>query len=426
MDTLATRRLFLSTVFSATLLVPHVVCAQESVPTPANYVAHEWGTFTSMVGQDGVVLDGLHHEEESLPAFVHDLWKVEEFAAAEGQKLPASRVTQKMETPVIYFYTDEPRHVVASVWFHQGLMTQFYPLPSIVSPDLPEARASRVDMSKVPFSTLEWDVDLIPKGAGKPAEIPAVAQDDPWAFARMTQASYVRTRVAQDSPAKREAEHYLFYRGLGRWQPKVALQTANDGTATFGNQMKQAIPFALALELDERGGRYVCCDGVAPEEQVAFALGAAAIEPDRERFARTVGAIVMQALVEQGQYLDEARAMVATWTRSWFMKDGARVVYLLPREQVEEVLTLSLTPAPRELVRVLVGRLEFITRATQRRVEQALRDQGSGDAAAVARGKAVLTSLERFLEPHLRNVERNGADALVQRAATLLLEQPQR
>ncbi|MEQ1633243.1 MAG: hypothetical protein ABL997_12775, partial [Planctomycetota bacterium] len=418
--------LFLSTVFSATMLVPHAVRAQEPVPAPANYVAHEWGTFTSMVGQDGLVLDGLHHEEESLPAFVHDLWNVEEFAVAEGQKLPASRVTQKMETPVIYFYTDEPMRVVASVWFQQGLMTQFFPLPSIVCPDLTVGRSARVDMSKVPFSTLEWDVDLIPKGAVMPPEIPAVANDDPWAFARMTQASYVRTRVAKDSPAKTEAEHYLFYRGLGRWQPKVALKAANDGAATFENQMPQAIPFALALELDERGGRYACCDGVSPREQVAFALSAAAIEPDRERFARTVGAIVMQALVEQGLYLDEARAMVATWTRSWFMKDGARVVYLLPQEQLREVLHLSLVPQPKELVRVLVGRLEFITRATQRRVEQALRDQASSDAVAAARGKAVLTGLERFLEPHLRNVERNGADAVVQRAATLLLEQPQR
>src|SRR5262245_19122556 len=69
-------------------------------PPPANYVVHEWGTFTSMLGTNGIALDGLHHEEEHLPRFVHDLLKVDAFATTEGTKMPASRVTQKLETPV--------------------------------------------------------------------------------------------------------------------------------------------------------------------------------------------------------------------------------------------------------------------------------------------------------------------------------------
>src|SRR4030095_12320626 len=34
-------------------------------------IVHEWGTFTSMYGSDGLVLEGLQHEEEKLPAFVY-------------------------------------------------------------------------------------------------------------------------------------------------------------------------------------------------------------------------------------------------------------------------------------------------------------------------------------------------------------------
>src|SRR5699024_8950266 len=113
---------------------------EQKHPT-ANYVAHEWGTFTSMVGTDGIALDGLHHEEESLPKFVHDLLRIESFGTTHT-KFPASRVTQKMETPVIYFHTDEPLHVRASVWFSKGLMSQFYPLPATVTPELPDARAA--------------------------------------------------------------------------------------------------------------------------------------------------------------------------------------------------------------------------------------------------------------------------------------------
>ncbi len=33
---------------------------------------HEWGTDTVVVGSDGSLQRGLHHEEEDLPAFVYD------------------------------------------------------------------------------------------------------------------------------------------------------------------------------------------------------------------------------------------------------------------------------------------------------------------------------------------------------------------
>lgn len=399
--------------------------AQElAEPAPANYVVHEWGTFTSMAGTDGLVLEGLHHEEEHLPKFVHDLARIAAFAPADGEKLPASRVTQKMETPVIYFYADEPMRASVRVWFQHGVMTQFYPLPHTVTPELPVLQKARLDVSGIDFSSLVWDVDVIPRTAKAPEGIPEVAADDPWHFARQTQASYVRTRIAADSPAKPEAEHYLFYRGLGRWQPQVRAETDAAGVTHFANRMAQAIPFALALELTEAGGRFVVGAPLAPGGSVALALATARLEPDRDVFARTVGAVVMKALVDQGLYLDEARAMVATWSRSWFQKDGARIVYLLPREQVDEVLYLGLSPRPKELVRVLVGRLEFITPAMQQRVEQALRDRRSADAAIAARAATVLAGLERFLEPHLRNVARCGKDESAREAAAAMLASP--
>ena len=35
------------------------------------YELHEWGTFTTVAGSDGVLLTGLQREEEELPGFVH-------------------------------------------------------------------------------------------------------------------------------------------------------------------------------------------------------------------------------------------------------------------------------------------------------------------------------------------------------------------
>ncbi len=39
------------------------------------FIVHEWGTDTIVVGSNGSLQRGLHHEEEDLPAFVYDRMK---------------------------------------------------------------------------------------------------------------------------------------------------------------------------------------------------------------------------------------------------------------------------------------------------------------------------------------------------------------
>jgi hypothetical protein len=41
------------------------------------YQLHEWGTFTTVAGSDGVLLEGLQREEERLPPFVYSHFGME-------------------------------------------------------------------------------------------------------------------------------------------------------------------------------------------------------------------------------------------------------------------------------------------------------------------------------------------------------------
>src|SRR4051794_16088827 len=41
----------------------------------SGFIVHEWGTDTIVVGSDGSLQRGLHHEEEDLPGFVYDRTK---------------------------------------------------------------------------------------------------------------------------------------------------------------------------------------------------------------------------------------------------------------------------------------------------------------------------------------------------------------
>src|SRR6266404_4688977 len=96
----------------------------------SSYVAHEWGTFTSVQGADGVLLDWRPLETSRLPKFVYDWKKPGLNRVAMGPMLlgKGGMVTlQRMETPVIYFYSAEERNVDVTVDFPQGLITEWYP-----------------------------------------------------------------------------------------------------------------------------------------------------------------------------------------------------------------------------------------------------------------------------------------------------------
>src|SRR5205085_12568968 len=84
----------------------------------SDLIVHEWGTFLSVQGSDGVTLGGMVDSEEVLPSFV------------EGRGLASwqrSRIYSKMETPVTYFYTDRPRDVQVRIDMPKGILTHWYP-----------------------------------------------------------------------------------------------------------------------------------------------------------------------------------------------------------------------------------------------------------------------------------------------------------
>lgn len=96
--------------------------------------------------------------------------------------------------------------------------------------------------------------------------------------------------------------------------------------------------------------------------------------------------------------------MVQTWRDSWFEEQGLRVLYLLPRSWTDEVLPLSIVPAPRELVRVMVGRAEVITPqvedAVRKQIVEFNRSDSEAKAAAVEGFREL--GLGRFAEPAIR------------------------
>src|SRR6476660_9066917 len=92
-----------------------VASADRSVrlPDPGDLTVHEWGTFTTVAGQDGLAIDWLPlGGPTDLPCFIEHFQNRRDVKIAPNQPTPVDYATARsnlwgkvrMETPALYFY----------------------------------------------------------------------------------------------------------------------------------------------------------------------------------------------------------------------------------------------------------------------------------------------------------------------------------
>src|SRR5262245_47105176 len=189
------------------------------------YVLHEWGTFTTIAGSDGVVLEGLTYDDHQLPDFVYQ----------RSESRPGfAGVRCKMETPVIYFYSERERELSVKVGFQPGLLTQWYPQVHALQPAVGE------DGGELRGGVLDWGrIRVLAPGAGL-ERLPQVGRALHWEHAREVDANVIAAHVAGD-----QYERFLFYRGLGSFTPSLEVRSNEGGTLHLWNRGDEAIPGAI-------------------------------------------------------------------------------------------------------------------------------------------------------------------------------------
>ncbi len=352
---------------------------------PSRLVVHEWGTFTSVSGSDGVMLDWRPLSgKDDLPKFVYRAGTGRGQAGGGAKGTLVSRV--RMETPVLYFYADKETVVSAKVDFPKGQITEWYPFACEAWRGINWGKFRVIPDQKEPF----------PREPGESHYYPA----------RETDAAPLRvwTRGADKEP-EYQYEKFLFYRGVGTFD--LPLSATLDGRrVTVQRKGPDALTSAILFE--NKGGRmgWTALGRVSERTTV-----------ERPKLNRNLDELMREleaALVAEGLYEKEARAMVKTWKDSWF-EEGVRIFYRVPRRATDEILPLTLDPKPAELVRVLVGRAELITPEEEERVTKLARRLP--DAAA----KLELQQRGRFAEPALRRVLAASSDSKLKELITSLL-----
>jgi hypothetical protein len=347
-------------------------------PVSSSLTAHEWGTFTSIAGDNGQAVDWSPLTGSTdLPSFV------EHFRNA-GFKL-GLRGTVRMETPVLYFYDSQEETVSVKVSFYKGLITEWYPHANRVEPSTTLNDASLY--SKQADGSIAWNSVTVAPSLR--ANFPADTSYNHYYAARQTSSTplLVKTSVGE------QQEKFLFYRGVSSFAPPISANVTPESQLLVQSHSEKAIPNVILFE--RRGDKVGFRIAGALQDQALLD------SPPLTDSIDSLGRELEGLLVTQGLYQDEAHAMVETWRTSWF-EEGTRLLYIVPTSFVNSVVPLSISPAPSQTVRVFVGRLEIVTPATERSVERALATHDS----------VTLAKYGRFLEPILQEMmkkERNAA-----------------
>ena len=366
--------------------MPLLFHAQTPSSDPA-LTAHEWGTFTSIAGKDGQAAYWLPLTGSTdLPAFVEHLQTPDFKGGLRG--------TVRMETPVLYFYTNRATTVSVRVSFSQGLITEWYPHADRVEPVGLQTQARMVAYyndwnrrQKQPDSSISWDsITLEPSSS---PTLPGGDRANHYYAARQTSSTPLRIKTQTGD----QTEKFLFYRGVASFSVPMAVKLTQGEKVVAQNLTTQEIPAMLLFERrgDKLGFRVADASASQPTLD----------PPELNANMDSLKQAVEDMLIAQGLYQDEAQAMFETWRDSWF-EEGSRLLYIVPRQFVDSVLPLSISPVPAQTVRVFVGRLELVTPATQRAVEQAL----------VTHDQSTLNHYGRFLAPILETMiasEKNSA-----------------
>jgi hypothetical protein len=173
-------------------------------------------------------------------------------------------------------------------------------------------------------------------------------------------------------PNAKEAEKYLFYRGVGHIDaPLVIRRTRHSIKFSLREDENSLVSLPRLWIVDVGPNGHVRHRTLNPAgrtvETAAFVGDAGAAASSLPELRRELA----QALTSAGLYADEAAAMLETWRLSYFESEGLRVFFVLPQTWTEAHLPLSIS-TPADVTRLMVGRVELVTDRQRARLDKLL------------------------------------------------------
>src|SRR6185503_12309041 len=106
----------------------------------------------------------------------------------------------------------------------------------------PDPEQNRFDLSRGYNGRILWDVKVEPATDDAMGRVFHQRETPSWIFPRHTDSALVTNKEG-------ESEKYLFYRGVGNFQPPAVFTSADAGQVSVRNTGTAALPGMLAFEM---------------------------------------------------------------------------------------------------------------------------------------------------------------------------------
>lgn len=336
------KKYFFSLVLIPTLVL--ILGFNKAVPNK-NLIVHEWGIFTSLHSSTGERLSGLHLDEGEGKFPTHTLPPL--------QKAPQNALS-KIESGLYLYSTTVPK-VSIDIGFPNGIMHQWYPQRNGGES---WSSSQEINFSKEYNGLISWDNILL---------LPA---DNSEAFSKeLGTWQAFRNTKSNKLKAKDEVEKFLFYNAVGKLDVLLSFQFKSDKELLIENKSDKNIPYLFVYEKNDDGGNVWwtgSLDKKGSKTCTTTISSISYVNAKAEEFGK--------ALIKEGLYSEEAEAILKSFEHNWLKKNGFRVFYIFPKEDMDDILPTNISPRATDYQRVFIGKCEILMPGFEQQIVKAHQD----------------------------------------------------
>jgi hypothetical protein len=362
-------------------------------PAPHKGLAvHEWGVVSVYADVELANAD-MRDEWAGLPKFV--------YGQVDGRKQPEA--LRAVKAPVIYFHLRQPLSLGVTVNFPGGKPAVWWP-------------TTMPNFNGQPLTSLNWRVELKPKGDIKYAALPK----GHWMEAlRQVEADDVL--VYDHGPeGGAQFERFIYYDGLIPVPKGLEVQVQGD-TISLKSTAKH--PLLDVTVVDLRNLRRIRTATIAKLDPEGEVKEVKLTEREQTKWPYDGIAELVGQLKAAGLNEDEAKSLVAVWRKAFFETEGLGVFYRLPQEVYDRLLPLTVQPTPEQTVRTLLVHHPHCEPDLRERVLTLVKDLGAIKFEDRVEAQRRLTALGKAAFIHLARARNDSMDPEVKARLTRVLEE---